>query len=125
MARRVRNSFRQLPTDVHDALAKTKKNKSTTAYRRLKKMQLSKVTSLSSIRSIANKVSKKDKVKIVISQNMYGKDYADGCYNPKDKTIRIHPILSYYPKTYVKDVIDHEVDHAYVDRNGKSRIKGR
>lgn len=131
MAYQPKGYFRKLPKDVHDVLAEAGERKlSTTAtYKYLKKKKVKVVTPISEIRKLAKKASKKD-CPVVINNKQIDRYYpkADGLarefYNNKYK-VELHPILKYNPKSYIKDVIHHELDHVKVfrKRNGVQKPK--
>ena len=129
MARKVRNAWSKLPRDVHDVLAETKRHKTTTgAYNYLVKKKVKPVTSLKTVRAMVKRKSTKG-IPIRISKNLLGSREAEGVAGQWiDKTgkrgveVRIHPIVKYYHKDHIKDVIDHELDHAKVGMRKAKRL---
>ena len=85
---------------------------------RIKKKKVKPTMSITELRSMAQKASKRHDVPIKVTKYMgRGHRYADGVATRKigDKTrIKLHPILQYRDKRYVRDVIGHEIDHANV-----------
>lgn len=119
MARRVRDEFSKMPRDVHDALVGTKGLTSTQTLRKLQRKHLKPITPLSEIRQMARGASKKSKVPVKITTKLRGHPHADGVcvVEGHGRTIekveaRIHPVLQYSTRNHVKDVINHELDHA-------------
>lgn len=95
--------------------------KSTTAktFDGLEGADLSVVTPLSEIRSIARRYSKRYHVPIRINEKFMEDEHpgADAVhvYRKGKSVIYLHPILKYYPEKYVKGVIEHEIDHKGVE----------
>jgi len=121
MARAVRTSWRRLRKvrpDVHKELSKSGRQHLTSSvtYHRMKKKRISPVTKLATIRSMARRASKRSGIPIRISKDMKGHRHADGVAIKERRNIevRLHPVLKYYDKRYIKDVIGHELDHAKV-----------
>ncbi len=119
MARRVRTSYRKMrlkDPETYYALANTRGMTSTRAYNSIKKKRVKPLTSLRKLRSMARKASNRSGVPIKITKNMTeGHRLADGIAIRDEKGIsrvRLHPVLQYHDKRYVKDVIGHELDHA-------------
>ena len=103
MARRVRTAFREMPKDVHDALAETRGMTSTRALNKLKRKRVKPIISLSKLRSMARRASKRANVPIRISKDMTeGCRYADGVAIKRDSDVRVrlHPVLQYHDRRY-------------------------
>ena len=111
MARNVRSAFRKIPKETSEALRKTKRFTSTVALKKIEEMEAPIATPLRDIKEMAKREAAKHNVKITISKDMAYNPNADGVCIQAENTIRLHPILKYYDKTYVDDVIKHEIDH--------------
>ncbi len=123
MARRVRTSWRKMKKRhprVYATLAESKGMTSNRMLNRFKKRKIKPIITLKKLRHMASIVSKRHGVPIKVTKDMTeGHRYADGV-SIRDKSgdihIRVHPVLKYYDKRYAKDVIEHESDHARVDK---------
>ena len=126
MARRVRSAFRKLPDDVHHALVNTRNMTSTGAYNKMTRQGLKPVTPIKTIRRMAKSASKRSGIPIKVTTDTFTRKHnnTEGTcarlYDTKTKKrrveIHLHPILEYSHKTHVADVINHELDHAKVER---------
>ena len=121
MARTVRTSWRRLKRtrpDVHEELAKSGRQNLTSSvtYRRMKKKRIRPVTKLATIREMARRASTRSGVPIKISKDMKRHKRADGVTirDGRNVEVHLHPVLKYYDKRYIRDVIGHELDHAKV-----------
>ena len=128
MARRVREAWRKLPRDVYNALADADAKTTTGVYNQLVRKKIKPVTPLKTVRAMAKRKSTKE-VPVKINKNLLGKRNAAGVAGQwidkkgnRGVEIRIHPIVKYYHKDYVKDVIDHELDHAKVGMRKAKRL---
>lgn len=127
MARRVRTAFRKLRKrrpDLHAFLKETRGMTSTRALNRLRRKRVKPIISSSKLRSMAQKASKRSGVPIKISKDMTeGSRYADGVAIQRDSDVRVrlHPVLKYYDKRHISDVIGHELDHAKVMKRAIKR----
>lgn len=118
MAGYVRKAFSKMPEENRRFLTDTKK---TTSQRTLwmgKKRNIKPLTSMPDIRTLAKREGKKKNIIIKIGQMPSGSKYADAVHvydkETKKQNIILHPVLQYYDKRYVRDVIHHELDHASV-----------
>lgn len=77
------------------------------------------ITSVSEIREIAKRYAKRFGIPIRISERPFDAlPYADACYEYRGSgkaVIYLHPILVYYPKSYIVGAIEHELEHADVE----------
>ena len=77
------------------------------------------LTPISEIRRIAKMYAKKSGIPIRISEKPFeALPYADACYEyrgPRKATIYLHPILAYYPRSYIIGAVEHELEHADVE----------
>lgn len=136
MARRVSTDWRKIPEDVKVIWGKTQHLGSTTRLKVLKQNKATIVTPLKDIRQIANAYAKRNKVKITIStnKNIFGKRpgvaakhglmHSDAASVPYNR-IYLHPILQYSSKGYIRNMLDHEIDHVIVDRREKASLERR
>ena len=131
MARKVRNAWRKLPRDVYNALADCNAKTTTGVYNHLNKTGVKPVTPLKTVRAMVKRRSTKE-VPIKVSKNLFGRRDAEGVAGQWiDKTgkrgvdIRIHPIVKYYHRDHIKDVIDHELDHAKVGMRKAKRLMNK
>ena len=123
MARRVRTSWKKLKKTrprLYNALAESKGMTATRTLNRLKKRKVKPILTLGKLRLMASRASKRRGVPIKVTRDMTeGHRYADGISirdSSGDVRVRIHPVVQYYDKRYVGDVIGHELDHARVDK---------
>jgi hypothetical protein len=126
MARKCRHAFRQVPKPTLAALSKTARLSNDKAYLKMGEMKVPIVTPHKRVSQLAKRAVRRNNVSVHISSFPRKHSRADGLatrswewdadgvrYNEK---VYLHPILKYYPEKYVKDVIDHELDHVKVDR---------
>lgn len=110
---------KDLPIGVADALNENKESTTSECLRFLKREEIDVVTPLTDIRDIAKRFSKRYKIPVRVSEDAF-KDYphADAMhrYRRGKSVIYLHPILKYYPEKYIKGVVEHEIDHAKVER---------
>ena len=128
MARRVRHAFREMPKDVRDALAETQGMTSTRSLNKLRKSGVKPIVSLKKLRGMARRASFLSGTPVKVTKDMTGGHrYADGiAIRRNDKVeVRVHPVLKYYDRRYVADLIGHELDHARVDKRSIRRQKAR
>lgn len=128
MARRVRHAYRKMPKDVRDTLAETKGMTSTRSLNKLKRSGVKPIVSLKELRGMARRASFRSGTPIKVTRDMAeGHRFADGIVERKEDTaeVRLHPVLQYYDRRYVADVIGHELDHARVVRRSIRRQKAR
>jgi hypothetical protein len=126
MARIVRTEYRKMPSELHDALKNTKNMSSNRALDYLEKRKIKPLVSRGSLNKIISSSRSKNGIPIKISKDMTkGYRYADGVTITKGNkvNIRIHPMVQYQGKRYVKDIIGHELDHAKVEKKIISRRK--
>lgn len=124
MARRLVEPLVGIPDDVKSALQKVRRLTHTGKYHAMREQGIKPITPISEIREIARRKKKKiSNVPITISDKIRDKriEAATQRYkNPKtgkaQVRIWLHPILSYTRKKYVENVIDHEIDHAKVQK---------
>lgn len=136
MTRRVSTDWREIPKDVKDIWAKTGRLGSTARLSVLKRNRATVVTPLSDVRKIANTYAKRNKVKVIISKNknIWGRRpaigskksimHSDACAIPYDR-VYLHPIIQYSSKKYIRNVLDHEMDHVKVNRREKESLERR
>jgi hypothetical protein len=118
MAGYVRKSYSKMPKENRQFLADTKRVTSQRTVRMAKSRKIEPLTPIKEIRSMANKSSRKNNISIKLGEMPTGSKYADAVHvydkSTKKQDIILHPVLQYYDKRYVKDVIHHELDHAKV-----------
>lgn len=110
---------KDLPLGVADALSESKDKDTSEALKFLKREKVDVVTPITDIRSIAKGYSKRSKIPVRVSEKAFeGLPFADAFhkYRKGKSTIYLHPILQYYPEKYVRGTIEHELDHAGVER---------
>ncbi len=104
---------------VTEVLNKSKSLSSSKTLDELESADLKLETPLGKIRDIARRYSKRHKVPIRISEEAF-KDYpgADAIYlwDGRKSTVYLHPLLKYYTESYIKSVIEHEIDHMKVEK---------
>lgn len=114
----------EVPEEVTAVIRHNHGKDSNTTYTALRQ-EASPVTSLSTIRKLARKYSKKYHVPIRVSAKAVEEDVPDGeamyryHYGRTGQVIGViylHPLLQYYPEAYVEGVILHEVDHMEVEK---------
>lgn len=136
MARRVRTSWRKMKKTrpwLYHIKAESRGMTATRTLNRLKKKKVKPMLSLGQLRLMASRASKRSNVPVKVTRDMTeGHRLADGIaiMDSSGKIhVRIHPVLQYNDKRYARDVIEHELDHAKVDkrivRNFKKREKAR
>ena len=110
---------KEIPIEVARVLRKSKGETASEGLRMLKTADLKVVTPLSEVRRIASRYSRRYKVPIRISEEIF-KDYpwedALHVFAGGKSVIYLHPILRYYGPTYIKGVIEHEIDHMKVEK---------
>lgn len=123
MARIVKADNYRMPKKSRKLLSDTKGMSNRKSLNYLAKNKAPKLTTLKDIGAIAYPLVKKYKpygLKITKSSSMEGHNKADAIFiNNKGAEIVIHPVLQYYPKSYVKQTILHEVDHLKADIRNK------
>ena len=111
---------RDLPVGMADTLGKYKNKPSSQALRDLRREERAGVvTSLAEIRNLAKLYSRRFKVPVRISESAFKDNpHADALHVLKGgrSTIYLHPILVYYPESYIRGAIEHELDHMNVER---------
>lgn len=110
---------KDLPIGVADVLSDTRKETTSKTLKELRGEKIRVVTPMTDIRSIAKKYSKKHKVPIKVSEEAFeDHPYADALhiYRRGKSTLYLHPVLAYYPEKYIKGCIEHELDHAQVEK---------
>ena len=110
---------KDLPIGVADALTEHREDATSEILKFLKREKLDVVTPMTDVRGIAKKYSKKFKVPIRVSEEAFKEHpYADALYRYRKgkSVIYLHPILAYYPEKYIVGCIEHEWDHAKVER---------
>lgn len=128
MARNVSHNWGTIPREVYAEFSRSRSTNTT--YNRIKKKKIKPVTSLSYVREVTKKASKKSKVPIRITTNLAGTRNSDAvCITDSHKRsihqeIRVHPIVQYYKKRHIKDIIGHELDHVAAD-NRRYNKSGR
>jgi hypothetical protein len=127
VARNVSHNWGTIPKEVYAEFSRDRSTNVT--YNRIKKKKIKPVTSLSYVREVANRASKKSKIPIHITTNLAGTKHSDAiCITDSHKKsihqeVRIHPIVQYYKKRHIKDIIGHELDHVAAD-NRRYNSKG-
>jgi HSP90 family molecular chaperone len=108
-----------------EALHEYRNSTSGEMYDSLREKGLTPVTSRRRIRQLAVKYSKRFNIPIKISAKAIDRDAEDALatynyhYDKQGKlraTIYVHPVLGYYPETFVRGVIEHEIDHMHVEK---------
>ena len=115
---------KDVPEEVQAVIRHNNGRDTVDTYRDLQR-EVAPLTSLRVIRSLARKYSKKYHVPIRISASAVEEDVPDGeamfryHYDNKGRIVGqifLHPVLQYYPASYVEGVILHELDHLEVER---------
>lgn len=110
--------------DVAETMRTSKARSNNELYIELKRT-CKPTISIKGLRAIAARYSKKAKVPIRISARAVEAAYDDADamysyhYNAHGKVVGViylHPILIYYPVSYIKAVIEHELDHMGVEQ---------
>ena len=128
MARKVGTFYRGIPNETRVALSKTRGLTSHGALSYLKRHKTPKAIPLTKMRTISNQFSKKHRVQVKITDDrrIFSKQHgaydrshlathhADGLAVGED--IYLHPVLQYYSENHLRDVLNHEYDHAMVAR---------
>ena len=110
---------KEVPVVVAEFLKRYRKSDNQETYRALRSSSIRPLTPMSEIRKLVKRYSKKGSMPIRVSFRAFedSPDY-DAFYTykgPGRGTIYLHPILVYYPKSYVEGVIQHELEHADVE----------
>ncbi len=109
-----------MPIGIANVLNRTAGKDTRVAFKALEKAELDTITSLSEIRAIARRYSKRFKVPIVVDAEFIDREHpgADGvhAYRKGKSKIYLHPILKYYTRPYIEGVIEHEIDHMKVEQ---------
>ncbi|KKM50615.1 hypothetical protein LCGC14_1556020 [marine sediment metagenome] len=123
MARRVRTKWRWLKKNhpqVYADLVASRRMTSSQTLNRLKKHKIKPVITLNKLRKMAHRKEKASGIPIKVTKDMTtGHRYADGLTireSTGNVQIRLHPVLRFHDRRYIKDVMGHEVDHAKVDK---------
>jgi hypothetical protein len=109
-----------MPPELKRLLSNRKDLTSNCIVNKLNKGHIKPITPLNELRKIAKRNSKRHGVLMTVSRDMLERRYnkADGItglrVRDKKVVIHLHPILKYYPKSYTKNVIEHELDHAKI-----------
>ncbi len=116
---------KEVPLGVAEGLRKFGKESSSSMLEKLGKEKVGIETPIGEVRKIAKSYSKRYKVPVRVTRIdddiWESNPYADAVHsycrtNGKIKSIiYLHPVLQYYPKSYIKGVIEHELDHRKVE----------
>ena len=116
---------KEIPLGVAEVLRETKSETTSKSLKMLGKADLKVVTPLDEIRKVARKYSRRHKVPIRISEEVF-KDHPGSdalhVYSRGKSVIYLHPILKYYGPTYIKGVIEHEIDHMEVEQKWEKTL---
>lgn len=110
---------KEVPLGIVRSLGATRGKSSTRSVDVLEREECPTMTSIGRIREIAKKYSKRYGVPIKISEEPFREHpHADAIhqYWKGKSTIYLHPILKYYPESYIEGCIEHEIDHREVER---------
>ena len=116
---------KKVPLGICRAFSKLEGSTSSDALKGIERYDLEPMTSLSRTREIARKYSKRHKVPIKLDEEKFDNHpYSDGfhSYRGGKSYIYLHPILQYYPESYIKGVIEHELDHRKVELKWESTL---
>ncbi len=115
----IREWEKEIPVAVVEVLREERGEASSVSLRVLREADVEVVTPIGEIRRIANRYSRRYKVPIRISEEIF-KDHPDAdalhVYARGKSVIYLHPILKYYGPTYIEGVIEHEIDHMKVEK---------
>jgi len=108
----------EVPLNVAEFLRRHRKDSSQVTFEGLRARSIRVVTPLPRLRKIARSYSRRYKIPVRISEKAFGDlPHADACYKyGRGKAIvYLHPVLTYYPESYIQGAIEHELDHARVE----------
>ena len=113
---------KEVPIEVAEGLRKYGRNTSSNLLERLEGELLRPLTSTAELRGIARSYGKRYKVPIKVTSgdddiwDSHPHVDAVHSYGNGKSVIYLHPVLKYYPKSYIRGVILHELDHREVER---------
>jgi hypothetical protein len=133
MARNVKPRFRKLKSKypaTYEGLADTEGMPINKAYDKLKEDGIPKITNKKVLKQIADKFGDKHNVDVKITDDMAGLKDADAVATRDiimevNNEIRLHPILQYREEEYIRDVLEHELDHVKVNRRVQNNMYKR
>jgi len=120
VAKRVRTFFGELPEETRLALRESGRRHwtSSTTVRKLKEEGKLVVTPIKKIREIIKDYEGDVRIRIVLSKKPFSGKYRhdDGLsiMENGECIVYLHPVLQYYDDGYIRDVIEHEIDHCKV-----------